>query len=175
MVRGNAIAEPQDDAYLQMISGSPQLQLVREIALWWRAKGLEEYCVLTTRLLKRLGAFDRLVAGFFGQFGAFPYVEEQAYRFLEFAGEDRTDLKIPPLIASVAAFELALLRVKRGSVERYEVHWPCDPAPVIAALVNDEPLNLESSAGDFTTIISSTLPDCFEIHSGSAAFAQVHE
>jgi hypothetical protein len=54
-----------DDPYLQRAARSRELAMMRGIALWWRALAVQMQCPITTRLLKRLGCFDALVAAWF--------------------------------------------------------------------------------------------------------------
>ena len=83
---------PPDDPYLQRVAGSRELAMVREIALWWRTFQLEAQCRFTSRLLKRLGSFQALVAAYFDNNATSPFVEELSLGFLR----DATDARRSP-------------------------------------------------------------------------------
>ena len=123
---------PPCDPYLRSVAGSCGLEMVREIALWWRALQLEAQCHFTCRLLKRLNCFDALVRAYFEGNPTSPFVEEQSRDFLAWLGTHSDD----PLIRTTAEFEHALLEVAAGSVEIYEVLWDRHPERVLAALEN---------------------------------------
>jgi hypothetical protein len=120
---------PSDDAYLQQLTGSRELAMVREIALWWRRFQLEDQCPFTSRLLKRLGAFEAMVATYFSQNATFPFVEELSRDFLSWLRNDRNQL-----IQAVSQFERALMEVRAGSAETFEVLWDRHPDLVLRAL-----------------------------------------
>ena len=123
--------DPPADAYLRSVAGSPQLAMLRTIALWWRAFQLEAQCPFSSRLLKRLGRFDAMVAAYFDHHATSPFVEELSLNFLVLVSAD-TD----PLVRSVALFEYALLEVRAGSSETFEVQWDRHPDLVVRALMD---------------------------------------
>src|SRR4029077_19610877 len=71
-----------DDPYLARVANSRELAMMRGITLWWRTLTLQMQCRFTPRLLKRLGCFDALVAGYFDRNAASPFVEELSAGFL---------------------------------------------------------------------------------------------
>ena len=118
-----------DDPYLQRVARSRELAMMRGIALWWRALAVQMQCPLTTRLLKRLGCFDALVAAYFDRNATSPFVEEVSAGFLA-SLHDHGD----PLIRAVSRFEHAVLAVKGGSAASYEIVWDRHPDGVAQAL-----------------------------------------
>lgn len=117
------------DPYLRQVEGSPQLDIVREIALWWRGFALEAQCRFTSRLLKRLGIFQETVASYFDNNPTSPFVEELSVDFLD-------SLRGHPnsLLGAVSQSERALLRCKAGSSKGAEILWDRHPDRVFQAL-----------------------------------------
>ena len=101
-----------DDPYLARVANSRELAMMRGIALWWRTLTLQMQCPFTPRLLKRLGCFDALVAGYFDRNATSPFVEELSAGFLA-SLHDHSD----PLIRAVA-------RINGSSWSRREPRKP---------------------------------------------------
>jgi hypothetical protein len=117
------------DSYLDLVRGSGELVAIREIAIWWRTYHLERTCVHTARLMRRLGLFGQAVAGFFASTAASSFAEDAGRRFAA-AMSGHAD----PLVASMAQFEAALLKVRAGSACRYGIEWDRNPNDVFRAL-----------------------------------------
>ncbi len=127
---------PEDsDEYLRRVGASDELGLVREIALWWRALGIERNCPLTAKLLRKIGRFEPAVESFYCHQATSPYMEEMAVQFLEMVSADSD-----PLARTVAAFELALTRVAQGDSREFVIQWDRDPTAVLNALRTGNPL-----------------------------------
>ncbi len=118
-----------DDPYLCEVARSRELAMLRKIALWWVAYALEAQCRYTTRLLKRLGSLNGIVAEYFDRNKTSPFVEELSLGFLGCVA--RTG---DPLIRPVAQFESALLAIRVGAVAVHEILWDRHPERVIVAL-----------------------------------------
>lgn len=126
LIKGRSAAA---DPYLEKIAGSRELALLRETALWWRAFQLSAQCRFTARLLKRLGCFDAVVAGYFNNNATSPFAEELGRDFLVSLG------KYPnPLVLAVAQFEYGFLEARAGSDQMFEVWWDRNPDLVFRAL-----------------------------------------
>jgi hypothetical protein len=121
--------DPPADPYLQRVAGSAELAVVREIALWWRAFQIEAQCRLSSRLLKRLGCFETRVAAYFDGNATSPFIEVLSRGFLRSldAHDDR-------LVRAVTQFEFALLEVRSGSDQVFEIDWDRHPDVVLVAL-----------------------------------------
>lgn len=121
---------PSDPPYAQSLTGSTGLAVVREVIGFWRAHALERYCVLSSAWLKRQGGFDaaiqRFIAG--GEFS--PEVAEAGQQFLRHLSNDPD-----PVIQALARFEIALHETRHDNAESRTVNWPCDPGPVLAAIL----------------------------------------
>ena len=98
------------------------LELLREIAVWWRGFAVESTCPWTARLLKRLGNFETAVTEFYRGQNVSPYVARAGEQFLF-----QMSAHPEPLVYAMARLELALMRVKQGSADEYLVQ--SDPQP----------------------------------------------
>jgi len=110
------------DPYLQRAAASREIEMLREIAVWWRAFQIEAQCHFTSRMLKRLGCFHETVALYFSTNRTSPFVEELSRDFLRWLPPHHD-----PFVRLVADFELALLEVRAGSSEQFLVRWDCHP------------------------------------------------
>jgi hypothetical protein len=143
-----------DDPYIKAVAQSPQLEMLREVILSWREFDVERSCVLTSALLRRLGIFKELVREFASRGPISPFVEKLGEAFLEGVSAYGN-----PVVASMARFELAILKVKHGDSSEYSVDWPCDPRPVLngeAAGENGGPLG-------YRTVISVRIPGLVQL------------
>jgi hypothetical protein len=146
-----------DDPYIYTVAKSPQLELVREIISQWRFYDIERTCSLTSALLKRLKLFDEAVRTFIGERRLSPFVEELGAAFLEEMTKHDA-----PLVAAVARFELALIKVKRGDPNDYVVDWDRDPYAVLHSLLDDVSMDESKSPnGFYRTVISYKFQDFF--------------
>ena len=147
---------PADDPYLQRVAGSRQLGMVREIAIWWRAFQIEAQCHFTSRLLKRLGRFDALVASYFDNHATSPFVEELSQGFLE-------SLRVHDdfLVRVVSQFEYGFLKVRSGSDESFETLWDRHPDQVFLALENGNELPAPEPDCRYRLHVAITLPGLF--------------
>jgi hypothetical protein len=144
---------PIDDDYLQQVAGSRELAVVREIAVWWRALQIEDQCHFTSRLLRHRQCFDTVVTNYFNNNSTSPFIEELSRDFLS-SLHDHSDC----LTRAVSQFELAVLKVRAGSHERFEVDWDRDPNRVILALEEGRGLPTPESGYLFRMRIAYDLP-----------------
>jgi hypothetical protein len=120
-----------EEAYLRRVAASPELGMVREIAIWWRVFALEAQCRFTSRLLRRLGCFDEIVVSYFNNHLTSPFVEELSDDFLASLATHHD-----ALIRATSQFERAFLKVRAGSDEAFEVLWDRHPDRVFVAIEN---------------------------------------
>lgn len=144
---------PFSDPYLRRVANSRELEMVRKIALWWRAHALEAQCRFTTRLLKKRDCFEVIVADFFDHNATSPFVEELSLAFLG-SLHDHDD----HLIRAISQFELALLRTRAGSVHAYEIMWDRNPDRVVLALETGDELPACESGCQYRMRIGNDLP-----------------
>ena len=119
LLRGTAVA---DDPYVRAAAASTGIEVLRDIVRTWRRYRLDRQCRLTTAMLKRRGGYDEAL-----EHASSPYIEAAAGEFLDAAASCAD-----PLVVSVAAFERAMLRNEAAETS---VDWPCDPYPILGALL----------------------------------------
>ena len=120
---------PPDDPWLLRVEGSRELAMLRKIALWWRTFQIEAQCRQTSRLLKRLGSFDALVADYFNRNATSPFIEELSRGFLRSLGQHDD-----PVVRSVSQLEFAALNAQAGLPEASEILWDRHPDMVCRAI-----------------------------------------
>lgn len=158
LFRSTYTATAEDDPYIRRVARSRDLAEGKKNIALWRVWVFERTCALTVSLLRRRNLLDKLVEEFITRENISPFRETQAPAFLEWL-ENSTD----DLIASVAGFELALMKVREGDEQTHVVLWTVEPACVLHSLATNLPLEEEMQAGQFETIVSSHIPGFFEI------------
>lgn len=159
LIRSNYQVRPDDDAYFHRVSQSKDLEEARGNIFLWRVWVLERTCVLTFTLLKQRNLLKQELDAFISQHNISPFRETQGPDFLE-ALSSHND----PLVASVAQFEAALLKVKQGDPDSYVVRWTVEPHTILNNLARNIPIDEESIPdGDYQIRISRDLPFLFEI------------
>ena len=155
LIRGTYQATDDTPPYLRMVSASEHLAMVRDVVRWWRSFQAARFCVLTSTLLRRRGQFDASIDAFLRMHRISPFIEEFGAAFL-------VEMTTHPdgLVRSVAQFELALLKVKKGDREDHSVHWDQDPAAVLESLIKDGPLS-SPAIGVYRTVVTNRVPDLF--------------
>jgi hypothetical protein len=118
------------DPWLETVAASPALDMMQEIALWWRCYQISAACRFASRLLKQLGRFEDTVAQFFETRPTSAFTEELGRDFLGSLSADAD-----PLVREVAATELHL-----STLDGAEVSWDRNPNAVFAALDRFEPV-----------------------------------
>jgi uncharacterized protein (UPF0276 family) len=117
------------DEYTRRAAQGVGLPLLRRTIRQWREFRLREHCPLTSRLLCEQGYLASVVDGLEQQ-ALSPYIELLAEAFL------RATAMLPDaLISSTARFEQAILARSEAVIA-----WPCDPYPVLAALLTGAPV-----------------------------------
>src|SRR4051794_2151911 len=89
-----------NDAYAARVSGTEQLDLLRDIGASWRHYTLSRTCPFTWHAAGAQGQREALVAHFGRLTGLSPYLPARALRFLDLAAAEGS-----PLVAAVARFE----------------------------------------------------------------------
>jgi hypothetical protein len=148
----------EDDPYLYLVQHSKHLKVMRSIIFLWRAYEIEQYCIFTAALLKRKGLFDEAIQTFIKKTSISPFIEKLGPMFLE-EMSNHSDT----LIASLARFELALIRIKQGDATTYVIEWDYNPYHLIEELLHNTPLEELSRTDSFRTILSKDLPGLFQV------------
>lgn len=121
LIRRGVVA---DDPYIAAAATSTGLAVTRDTIRNWLSFRLDRNCRLTSTILRQRNRYERALASV----GPSAFIEQQTNDFLDAAiacGD--------PLIASVAEFERAFLNGSEAAVS-----WPCDPYPVLGALLENE-------------------------------------
>lgn len=146
-----------DDDYVRKVAHSAHLREAQRNIFLWRLYVLERTCALTFRLLQRLNLLELTVNAFIKKCNISPFRETQAPAFLEFLSNHEDSL-----VASVAQFELALLRVRQGDPGSYVVVWRVEPYAVLHSLATDSALQ-EKRPGMYKILISRGIPSEFVV------------
>ncbi len=160
LLRSTCEVRSDDDAYLRTVAQSKDLEEARRNIFLWRIYVLERTAALTFTLLKQRGLLQETLSAFITQHNISPFRETQAPAFLEALGRHHDTL-----VASVAQFELALLRVREGDPASYVVHWSVEPHAILNSLARGIPLEGEAPIGAYRIVISRDLPHQFQIMS----------
>lgn len=152
LLKGRSLEAPAD-SYLRRVAESNELLLAREILLWWRAFSLETYCVFTARLLSRLGIFQQAIERFFCENSTSPLLEQLSQDFLAWMSMHKD-----PLVASMARFERALLRVARGDSRVYQLEWNRNPESLLSAILRETELPPVETDHIYRITVSARIP-----------------
>jgi hypothetical protein len=158
LIRDTYQVHPDDDAYIHGVAHSKDLKEARRNVFMWRIFVLERTAPLTFTYLKRRHLLEAALSTFIQQENISPFRETQAPAFLEAMGH-HTDR----LVASVAQFELALMKVKQGAPETHVVTWDIEPHALLKSLVTDLPLEGVPREGNYQIIVSRDVPSHFQI------------
>jgi hypothetical protein len=148
----------RDDSYIRRVAESKDLAEARGNIFLWRIYVLEKTAPLTFALLKRRNLLARAVNSFIETCNISPFRETQAPAFLELLGQHEETL-----VASVAQFELALLKVRQGDPAKYVIPWSVEPHTIIDSLARHMPLDGNPQQGNYHIVVSRDLPFRFEI------------
>lgn len=129
---------PDDSTYLQGLVDTSRLAVVKEVVCFWRAYELERFCILTTRFLKCMGRFDYDIERFVSSENFSQFIEEAGLQFLRFMATDN-DLTV----AALAKTEMALHETLTNIHEEKVVDWPCNPEPILLAIINQNDISSE--------------------------------
>ena len=147
-----------DDTYIQKVAQSKDLEEARRNIFLWRIWVLERTCFLTFTLLKQRHLLEETLSSFIRQHNISPFRETQAPGFLETLSSHPDSL-----IASVAQFELALIKVRYGDRGSYEIPWNVEPHSILNSLARDLPLEENPREGAYQILVSRDLPSRFQI------------
>jgi hypothetical protein len=159
LIRSSYQVRDDDDPYIQRVAHSNDLREARRNIFLWRLWVLERTCFLTCNLLKQRKLLDETLTLFMTRQNLSPFRETHAPAFLDMLSRDSDCL-----IASVAQFELALMKVRQGDPGTFIVNWSVEPHSVLYNLARDIPLADSAPSGTYEIHISHELPSHFEIH-----------
>ena len=164
LLRATYAVRAEDDAYIHEVARSCDLKEAQRNIFLWRIYVLERTCALTFALLKEKGLLQDAVNVFIGRQNISPFRETQGPAFLEML-RDHADV----LVASVAGFELALMRVKGGDPAPYTIPWSVEPHGILKSLATHTPLPEHVRAGRYDILVSRDLACHFDIREAGGA------
>ncbi len=133
LLKNRTVGEP-DDPHLKAVARSPELLLLRDIAVWWRELAVNGQCTWTTRLLRQYGTFHSVVESFYCEVKVSSYMERAGEQFLDWLSSHED-----PVIASLAQFERAVSKVRQGDPGEYRISWDRNPDDLLACLKSGSP------------------------------------
>jgi hypothetical protein len=153
LLKNRATGETRDP-HLEEVARLPELVLLRDIAVWWREMAVDANCVWTAGLLRKYGIFHPLVESFYCNANVSPYVELASEQFLaRLSGHD------DPLIASLAQFELAVMKVRQGDTQEHRIAWDRNPDEVFVCLKSASDVPPTDPDWSYITYVSQQIPD----------------
>jgi hypothetical protein len=158
LFRNTHLIHADEDAYIRAVAQSKQLAEGRRNIYLWRVYVLERTCTLTVNLLRRRKLLEETLEVFIMQQNISPFRETQGPAFLE-----RLSQHDDRLIASVAQFELALMKVRQGDTNSYVIPWNVEPHEFLHSLACNIPFAENIPAGDYEIVVSGDVPGQFRI------------
>jgi hypothetical protein len=147
-----------EDPYIRKVAHCKDLREARRNVFLWRTYVLERTAVLTLNMLKRRGLLEEALNAFIAGQNISPFRETQAPAFLEAMA-----LHDDGLVAAVAQFELALLKVREGDESLHVVRWPVEPHSILNCLAKDIAFPDETPEGMYEIQVSRDFPSLFRI------------
>jgi hypothetical protein len=136
---------------------SPKLEFQKTIIVWWRCFQLEHWLMITTKVLKDQTIFEPLVRNLYCYNNIRPTPAEAAEGFVRYLECQ----PISPTIKSIAALELALIKIKDPEDKNeYRISWTQSPLSLLNALILAQEYFLETeNGGKYETIVSNRIPE----------------
>ena len=147
-----------DDPYIRKVALSKDLDEARRNIFLWRIYVLERTCFLTFTLLKQRKLLQESLSAFIKSHNISPFRETQAPAFLEALSHHPDGV-----VASVAQFELALMKVRQGDLRSYTIPWNVEPGTVLNSLAKDLPIENIGPEAPYQVLVSGNLPYHFQI------------
>ncbi len=147
---------PPTDPYLCEVASSRGIEVVREIAVWWRAFQIATQCPLVSRLLKHHGCFDETIGQYFANNQTSPFVEELTNHFLLFLNGNNDHF-----LRSAAKFERALLSARAGSEDICEIYFDRNPDLAFQSLEQAGTIPPPEPGFRYRMIVDRHLPGMF--------------
>jgi hypothetical protein len=158
LIKEKETSSEADESYARHLKNSLELEVARDISIWWRSMQIERYCLITANYLKLTSQFNDVIKAFYRATNVSPYIERVGQSFLDYVQQSDDQL-----LATIANFEDKLKRVKKGDDGKYSIAWQHEPFAVLDLLIKGEPLELESIKGNYLTIIDLALENQFEV------------
>ena|SRR6185295_19753328 len=164
LIRSGRVPDRSDDPYIQRVAASDDLKEAQRNIFLWRVYVLERTAPLTFTVLKQRELLRSAIGEFIGTCNVSPFRETQAPAFLDLMSRHDDSL-----VASVAQFELAFLRVRQGDAGHFVVRWNFEPTTILNELARGLPVSIDAPRGDYQVVISRELPYQFKVISPPSA------
>lgn len=158
LIKNSYVPEPDDENYFHQVAGSENLQLIKEITRWWRQNHLERYCFFTARFLKATGQMETTTASYYQSNNHSSFIEEIGPHFLKWLIGHTIGLT-----SVIARFELGMMAINKDEIYEDDITWPCDPLPVIQALIQGNLSGESILSGRYRMTISDKIIGSFEV------------
>ncbi|MCS3798489.1 hypothetical protein GGD38_003859 [Chitinophagaceae bacterium OAS944] len=149
----------QDSVYLRELRTSRELCLVKEICIWWRCFQIENYCPLTSEWLKQQNLLEHCIEEYYQNTNVPSYIEQAGIAFLEYILSHIAD----SVAHSIAAFERAMIQVKRGDLREYIISWDYEPYAVLSGILYKTPYDQVNAKGQYKVAVSYNIPGLFNV------------
>lgn len=159
LIKSTYEPDEQDAVYLRELRTSRELSLVKEICIWWRCFQIENYCPLTSGWLKQQNLFESCVEEYYQNMNVPSYIEQAGMVFLGYVLSHIADL----LAHSIAAFERAMIQVKRGNMDEYIISWDYEPYAILYSLLYKIPYDKANTQGKYQVLVSYNIPNLFSV------------
>lgn len=154
LICGDETISGDEQSWLAESRADGSASLVKNIARWWVGYHLGEGCILSSALLRRLNLWEQAV----GDAQNCQYIPDLIFSFLEDLTRNED-----PMVAALARFEQAMIKVKQGAEQEYKTLWQVNPLDLISALLENTDLP-EWGNGHFQTIVSASYPHLFKAY-----------
>ena len=160
LIKSRSIHRNNDSTgYLSSVNNSKGLLVVRKVALWWRGLHIQTFCTLTSPLLKYKSSFDEEVTNFYNSSSYSSYRNEVGIQFLDYMRAHSADA----FVRTVASFELALIRCRKGEEVSLSQTWEYEPYHVISGLLQDTISENDFVKGNYLVKVCSGNPQLFTV------------
>ena len=139
-----------------------KLKFQKDIIVWWRCFQFEHWLILTSKILKDNKLFEPLVLSFYEQNNISSYPAEAGEQFAKYIHNQ----PIHPIIKSVVALELALIKLKDlGRTDEYRIQWNQPPFHFLDALLNGHEYRLDAEGSiQYEMIVSNQVVGKMVVH-----------
>ena len=155
LIKDRFTVEKNEEDYFIKLSVSKNLQILKDIIHFWRVNGVNDFCPVTSALLKKLGSFDMKINSYYKNNNFSNYIEEFGRSFLLYVTKDENKL-----ISFVAEFELTMNKVKSGCDKDFFIETRYNIYEVFDFIIHDKEMPAEKEES-FLIKVSSSIENNF--------------
>lgn len=135
-IKNPDIIQSENEYHRRLLEGD-YIQRVRNIALWWRSKQIEDLLPLTTKYLKLSNKFGLLVEQYYNQVSVSSYIEQNIIEFMHFIIAQNDNVASCLVRLEIGLRDIALQK----TIER-QLLWPCNVMVLLDGLINHNSINI---------------------------------